>query len=288
MRHKNLDLIGVMLIAAINVAWAQLPDRPLGISIILGMPLVFVLPGYALTQGLFYRQSFRSSDRLILKPVLKIAHPIGVADYSILSLGLSLAIDVIIGFLLNLFPFGLQARSWSIALGLVTVVFALLAVFVQRQHPIQATRRLNWRITASQYILFGLAILMTVLAVWYSILRPPQPEPSFTQFWMLPPTRDQHSCAVLIGVQSYETMPVTYRITVKVNGNQVGNWSQVVLAPHQKWEQPVFLNATSVSSMYIEAQLYRVDKPGIIYRVVHLLLHDNGGSRSGAQEQCTT
>ena len=56
MRFKNIDLIGAMVLAAINIGWQLIPGRPLAIGIVLGLPLVFVLPGYTLTQVLFRRQ----------------------------------------------------------------------------------------------------------------------------------------------------------------------------------------------------------------------------------------
>ena len=61
MRLKNLDLIGSIFFAALSVGWAQLPSRPLIIGIILAVPLIFVLPGYTLTQVLFRKQSLDSS-----------------------------------------------------------------------------------------------------------------------------------------------------------------------------------------------------------------------------------
>src|SRR6266568_2086155 len=136
MRIKTPGLIGAIFFAAINVGWVQLPPgRPLVIGIIFGLPLVFVLPGYTLTQALFRRRSPQLTSNLILRPSLKIGQPISAVDHIILILGLSLAIDVLVGFLLNVFPVGLQAQSWTMSLGLVTTVFALLAIYLRRKDP---------------------------------------------------------------------------------------------------------------------------------------------------------
>ena len=138
MRVRNLDLIGAIFFAAISIGWAQLPSRPLIIGIILAVPLVFFLPGYTLTQALFRKrspdQSPDPSSNLILQPNLKIGHPASAVDYTIFSLGLSLAIDVLLGFVLNLFPMGLQLRSWALSLGLITAIFALLAAYIRRRN----------------------------------------------------------------------------------------------------------------------------------------------------------
>src|SRR5437870_2143737 len=95
MRVKNLDLIGAILIAAINVGWTQLPNRPSVLGIILALPLILVLPGYTLTQTLFRRHLTAPSSKLILQPSFKLGQPVGIVDHIILSLGLSIAIDVL-------------------------------------------------------------------------------------------------------------------------------------------------------------------------------------------------
>src|SRR6266568_6519824 len=217
MRVKNLDLIAAILLVAINVGWTQLPNRPLVIGIFLSLPLIFILPGYTLTQTLFCKwsvdQSPDSSSNLILRPNLKLGQPVGGADQIILSLGLSMAIDVLVGFALNVLPVGLQALSWTLSLGLITTVFALLAAFLRRRDIVTIERVSRPRITIYDCILFGLAILIATAAVWFSIIRPLEPQPSFTQFWMLPADQANKSCAVSIGVQNFESDSVTYRVS---------------------------------------------------------------------------
>src|ERR1700737_393008 len=77
MRLKNLDLMVTVIIAALKVVWALLSSHIPVIGIILALPLVFVLPGYTLTEALFHKRSLDVSHRLLL------------------SLSLSLAIDVL-------------------------------------------------------------------------------------------------------------------------------------------------------------------------------------------------
>src|SRR6266487_3588085 len=91
MRLKNLDLIVAVTIAAMNVVWALLPGRTPVIGTVLALPLVFVLPGYSLTEAMFYKRTVETSHRLLL------------------SLVLSLAIDILGGLILNMLPAGLQA-----------------------------------------------------------------------------------------------------------------------------------------------------------------------------------
>ncbi len=276
MRVKNLDLIGAICFALLCVGWAQLPSRPPIIGIMLAVPLVFVLPGYTLTQVLFRKRSpdplTDTAKNLILQPRLKIDQPVSAVDYIIFSLGLSLAIDVVMGFILNVFPMGLQLQSWTISLGLLTTVFALLATYRRRGDRVKYQRRSRPRITIYEYIVLGLAIVEAFVAVWFSAIRPSQPQPSFTQFWMFPSTQANNSCAVQIGVRSYETTSVTYRIMVMANGAQLTSWPSFILGTQQEWDRSVSVTPAATGSISVDARLYRLDKPETIYREVHVTL----------------
>src|SRR5436305_14171905 len=102
MRIKNRDLITAILVVVINVAWIQIPNRPVIAGIIFALPLIFILPGYMLTQTLFRKrspgQSLDSSSNLIARPSLNIEQPVGRADQIVLILALSLPTDVLLGF----------------------------------------------------------------------------------------------------------------------------------------------------------------------------------------------
>ena len=312
MRRRNLDLVAAIAIAAASIAPALLPDRLPFVGTLLALPLVFVLPGYTLTQALFRSRptdssasttsttiaATRSPGSLILPPRLLTGYSFGTFDHLAFSLGLSLVIDILVGFLLNLLPIGLQWRSWSLALGLLTLVFALLAL-IRRLFPFPSlTGESHAPARAAQaplppinsslaptstrsrqrkhrpYKEIGLllaALLIAVLALWLAAIRPPQPQPSFTQFWMLPTAQANHSCAVQVGVQSFETAPVTYSIQV-TSGALVFSLPSITLDTQQQWNHIVSISSTE-GSQPVVARLYRLDQPGTIYREVHLTLH---------------
>src|ERR1700737_2473899 len=114
MRLKHPDLVLSSTIALADVAGAMLPGHSPVLDTALALPLVFVLPGYTLTEALFHKRSLDIVHRMLL------------------SLGLSLAIDIPGGLLLNMFPFGLRSTSWSALLAVLTVVFAGLVVYLRR------------------------------------------------------------------------------------------------------------------------------------------------------------
>jgi len=261
------------------MVWALLPVRPLLVGMVLGIPLVFFLPGYAVTQVLFPWRSegprSASSQSVILGARLKIGQPFSAVDYLVFSLGLSLVIDVITGLLLNLLPGGLQWQSWTLSLALVTEVFALLAVFLRRRQPGKQKGVRGWHISFKEYVLLGSALVVVILALWLSIIRPPQPQPSFTQFWMLPSTQANKSCAVHIGVQNFETTAVSYRIQVTRDGMQVTSWLSITLVPQQEWDRLVPISPGVASGdAVVDARLFRLDQPETVYREVHVTLHN--------------
>ncbi|SRR5712692_2043216 len=256
MHHKNLDLIAAVIIAVLNVVWVLLHSSTPVVGIILAFPLVLVLPGYTLTEVLFRKRSLNAPERLVL------------------SLGLSLAIDVLSGLFLNVLPVGLQATSWAVLLGLLTVVFSLLAAYLRRGVLASGTQPLRFRLSIYQGILFGLAILLAILSfVYIDIGVIQQPHPGFTQLWMLPKVQAGKSCDVRLGVRSFESTSVTYRITMTMNGVPAITWPSVVLAPQEEWDRLVPIPPTAAEEVYIEGRLYRLDKPAAVYREVHVTLH---------------
>ncbi len=289
MRFKNLDLVIVMVLVGINIVLVQFPNRPLLIGIVCALPLTLFLPGYALTQTLFRRrvpeQTPEASNRLIRRPNLILGRSISNVDKILLSFGLSLALDVLIGFGLNLFSIGLVGFSWVISLGLITVVFVALTIFFRSQDlPQNPARAVASRvhITPQDSFLFGMAVLIVALAVWLSLVRPLSPTPSFTQLWLLQDKQANKACTVSIGVQSFETTAETYQVVMLVNKASTHVWSSISLQPQQKWTQIVPVTPGAAGSLFIEALLYRADKPGTEYRTTHVTFHALSGQSDGS------
>jgi len=299
MRLRNIDLLAAMCYVVATMGWALLANRPLIVGIVLAVPLVLILPGYTLAQLLPLRRgeplwspapghtpTSEEARRATIKARpygagVKMGQPFGAIDLMVFSLGLSLVIDVVTGFLLNLIPVGLQWQSWTLSLGLVTEVFTLLALLMRRRpglgQPAQKKDTIARRLPLKEGALLGLALAVAALAVWLSITRPPQPQPFFTQFWMLPASAGK-SCAVLIGVHSFEAGSESYQIEVTSNGKQVASWPSITLAAQQEWDHQLSVSPTPTGdTAVVDARLYRLDQPGTIYREVHVTLQSCGG-----------
>lgn len=285
MRIKNLDLIAAIGIVLINVAWTLMPQRPVLPGIFFVLPLTFILPGYALTQVVMPGRSADPSPDAASRRGPKSRRSPGIADQLVLSLGLSLAIDVLVGFGLNFLPVGLQASSWALALGLFTTILTLLAVFLRQKGKAKAARSVGFHLTIYDGLLLGLAVVVVIAAIWLSISRPLDTQPSFTQFWMLPSANN--SCSVSIGVQSFETTPVAYHVVMTINHTQTDSWSSIVLSPQHMWSHSVAVTPGKASSLYIAALLYRTGEPDKAYRNVHMTFYVSTISANGhMQNQC--
>lgn len=271
MHLKSLDLIVTAIIGALNVILTLFPIHASVIRIILALPLVFVLPGYTLSEVVFRKRSLNTSERLLF------------------SLGLSLAIDILGGLFLNILPVGLQATSWAAFLGLLTLVFSLLAAYFRREAPVGRARLSRIRLAIYPGILFVLAIAVAIVSIVYAAYGTAhQPFPGFTQLWMLPEVSAGKSCAVRLGVQSFESTSVTYRLAMTANGDSVAMWSSLSLAPQEEWVRLVPIAPSASDNIYVDVRLYQADKPVTVYREVHLTLSNLTESKDGRTRQCGT
>ncbi len=254
-RLKNIDLMVILTIIAANIVCIFLSIHVTAIGIALALPLVFLFPGYVVTE------------------VLSFKRPLNTTYRTILSIGLSLAIDILSGFLLNLLPIGLRAVSWIVLLGLLTVIFSLLLAFLRRGVPVNERYIPAIHFRFHEYALVGLAVLIVVLSLQYAaqgVVQ--QPHQGFTQLWLLPPQTEK-SCALRLGVRSFESTSTTYMVMTKENGKQVSVQSSIVLAPQQEWDSAVAVPATATTNVSVDVSLYRADRPGEVYRDVHMVVH---------------
>ncbi len=289
MQRKNVDLIAVIGIGVLNILWAFLPYHITLVQTVLALPLLFVTPGYTVTEALFKHQPPVSNERVSSTSSSGMRRSLTVSDRLILSVGLSLSIDIVSGFILNLLPIGLNAVSWAVFLGLLTIILSFLILFLRRGVPQSDRQPREFRIDIRVGILFWLSIVVVLFSILYSALSAyRQPTSGFTQLWMLPPTQSEQNCAVHLGIHSFEAAPVTYRLTMAVDGKLTESWLSIALTPHQEWNQAVLLTVKNTKSAYVQANLYRLDKPGVLYRSVHLMLHNMSDGKNEKAVSCST
>src|SRR6266849_231134 len=267
MNYKSVDILVIIVITIVAVAlvFVMPPDSVPGR--ILTLPLVLVLPGYALMASVFPRRS------------------LGTVECLVFSLGLSLVIVVLGGLVLNWTPFGLRASSWSLLLGSITLGACAVALarrrglrtcHAERTRSISALYGLlrikGVGLTFRQGLLLGMAVVIICGAIAISnIGAAQQPFPGFTQLWILPAGGANPKNAVRLGVSNMESTAMEYSLAVNVDGKVVKLWPSIDLKPSEKWETTLMLPQTAhIGAVRVEVVLYRTNAPATIYRHVVL------------------
>lgn len=256
MSRRSFDLVVVCGFAAVAVVVTLLGVPVL--RVVMGVPLVLVVPGYALVAALFPGVGLRVADRLLL------------------VLGLSMALVIVSGLLLNLMPWGLQVGPWVGVLAVITGGGCAVA-FVRRGQeevgPLPVAWSLPVRVTRGQVIMVGLAVAVAAGALAFARDEARrQPSADVIELWMLPGDGGD-SGTVRVGVSSVGGHGV-FRLVVMRGGFILHEWSELTIVPDQQWEQTVVLGRHQPGRGPFEARLYRRADPGVVFRQVSLWPED--------------
>jgi uncharacterized membrane protein len=232
---------------------------PAPIRVAAGLTLGFILPGLVITRAILFRTRIEGTEQLLLVP------------------GMSLAIAVITGLVLNTAHIRLTAANWAIALGLVTAAGLLVGAMLEgaheiRPHPLRLRAWLNRASLGgrrSQGIGLAAMLVIAPLAVSAAVVigvqgqRDRDSETEFTDLWALP--GPSSASAIRLGVRSHERGDVRYRIRVSIEGRVVRSQA-LTLRPGQTWQstQPVARSGERVDVALLTSPR------GPVYREVHL------------------
>jgi hypothetical protein len=186
-----------------------------------------------------------------------------------MCVGLSLICSILGGLLLNALPGGLGAPGWAVLLFAITLL-GCAATLIQRARLPEASvggfsRTFDWSgppLSLRAGGLFLGAAVAVVAAVWLARTPVPAgPQQGYTILWMLPASDSPDG--VRLGVRNFEPTPVQYQLRV-MSGDQVLQEFSMDLQPVEEWQAEVTL--PSLGNAPVEADLYRADSPGTIYR----------------------
>jgi uncharacterized membrane protein len=231
---------------------------PAPIRVAAGLTLFF-LPGLVITRLIQTRTRIEGTEQLLLVP------------------GMSLAVAVIIGLVLDAVHIPLTAASWGIALGLVTVAGLVVRAIREGQSEVGRPPHVPraWLTAASSggrrslsigaAAMFAMAALAVGAAVVIGVLgqRDRDSKTAFTELWALP--AQGSASAVRLGVRSHERGAVRYRIRVSIDGRRVRSQA-LTLRPGQTWHsmQPVTRSGARVGVALLTSP------QGPVYREVHV------------------
>jgi hypothetical protein len=247
--RSPIDLAVVACLAAATMVLTLVGVNVPGLNAALAGPLVFVLPGYALSTALFPAGTRRHAEQLLL------------------SLGLSLAVVALGGLALNLTPGGIRARSWAVLLCLITVEACLVAVIRRRRVLPDSVESLRWRLTPAQSGMFAAAALLVGGSLW--VARTPAPQQAnqtYSLLWAVPAS-DAQPNVIRVGVDSGESETTAYIVRVVAGSQQLEEF-RIQLAPAEVWQTELKLAGRTDGTL--EVQLYKASAPDVVYRQVAL------------------
>jgi uncharacterized membrane protein len=178
--------------AALICATAAFVHLPLVLSVLFAVPLVLVLPGYALLEALSRRET-ETAQRIVLVPAL------------------SVALDIAIALIVNFTSTGLTPRSWAV--GLVCVIgLAAGVAWVRGPAGLQRPEPLRLRVRRLDVVV--LVVAVAVVAATAVLVRTPLAASRAKGYTALSLVRSASS-TVLVDVRSGELQPTRYRLVVQ-------------------------------------------------------------------------
>ena len=244
MQSRNIDLAAVGGLALFAAIVTLFGNGTSAIQLGLGVLLILVLPGYALVAGL-------------------VRGELGLIERLMLSVGASIGLAVLGGFVLNITPWGITPRSWALLLGGLTLLCCAVAAIRRRgARPAVAVAQ-QLALPLPQALMFGLAALVLVGAIGLArggALQ--QPTASFSQFWLLPASAPR---SYQVGIHNQEGVATTYTLHLTINNQPFSTLPPVTLEPGANWQTDVALPANQ-SIGTLEAQLFRANDQTQVYR----------------------
>jgi uncharacterized membrane protein len=261
------DLEAAVGAAALSALLALLLPFDL-LRVLVGAPLLFFLPGYAITAAIFAR--VRIERRYFL----------------VFSVGLSLAVLALGALALNYLPGGVRAGWWAVLLFLV-VLGACRGAALRRPKRAGPPISLDLpRVNRAQAGLLAAAALAIVAAVVLAFVPLSATNAiGYTEIWIQPLAANEGP-GVRIGVGSGERDGSSYRLVVEFGNGEGEASQQLTLAPGQKQvlelQPPDNLPAATsgAASMPVTATLFKEDSPdpNQAFRQVSTYISPTGGA----------
>ena len=260
MRIKtNNELILINLIVLILVITILLlPTNP--IRIILGIPFLLFLPGYAMVAALFPRK--QGLDGI---------------QRAGLSLGMSVAIVPLIGLILNYTPWGITVEPVLGSIAAFILIMSVIAWVRRRQLPVDERFGIEFDIGVPGWtgntrdraftILLVMFVLGAIAAAGFAVATPKEGD-NFTEFYILGEGAEaayypRHvilgwDVMVTAGIFNHENETASYRLVVMLDGVKQTEIDSIVLVDNERWEQVVSITPEKAGEdQKIEFLLYR-------------------------------
>ena len=233
------------------------------LRIVLGLLFVLFFPGYSMLSALFPRQgSLDGIERIAL------------------SFGLSIAVTLLIGFVLNYTPWGISLYPILISVTLFIVVASAAAWYRLWMSPPAQRFSVAVKIGMPRwgkmgignkvlYVCLAFTILAALGCLGYVIAAPKEGS-RFTEFYILGVDGKAENyprqvvlgepVELIIGIVNHEYEVLSYRIDIVINGIENKEIATKTLAHEEEWKQVVNFTPDSLGEGFkVEFWLYKYD-----------------------------
>lgn len=254
LRHLPADLAAILtsvFLTSLAVFLPGLNETP--VRVVVGLPFVLFVPGYAFIAALFPEKPSGEAD----SDSPSTHSGIDGIERVALSFGTSIAIVPLVGLILNFTPWGIRLVPIVISVSGITLVFTAIAA--NRRWTLPKSERFTvpyqtWlanaqnelfnpdtRTDAALNILLVISVILAVTSVGYAIAVPKQGE-SFTEFYLLTENKQGELVAdnypteftrgedrtLTVGIGNQEHHPVNYTVVVELQRVSIHNNSTTV------------------------------------------------------------
>ena len=269
-----MDLLIIFIASLLMVPLSLFTAGP--VRIIFGIFFVLIFPGYTLLAALFPRKH-------MLDSLMRLA----------LTLGISLAVVIILLLILNFTPWGIRLDSSLVALCAFTCVLAGVAWLQRRRLPREERFFTSINLSFTQYrqsfqqqkakdkvlnILLVVAVIGVIGTVAFVLIRNKNGE-KFTRFYILDlqgkAENYPHDIAagqsgtVLLDIVNDEGAAATYKVEILIDDEPVNEIDSIVLKSGESWQQPVtFTPSRTGDNQEVQFELFKNDSPS--FQELHL------------------
>jgi uncharacterized membrane protein len=263
-----VDLLVIVIVSLVSVPLAIFGGGP--VSLALGLIFALFFPGYTLLAALFPKRGD-------LDGVQRLA----------LSFGLSIAVVILMGLILNFTPWGISLYPVLVSLLAFIIVTAGVAWYRRRRLPQKERFEFRFRPWLSQLltaknrgdkvllVLLVVAIIGAIGTLIY-VAHMPETGQRFTEFYILGPEGKAENypgtlalgeeAKVTIGIVNHEKEMTDYTIRITIDGEKVREVGPITLADEEKWEQVVSFTPTKVGeNQLVEFRLYKGSNPNVYH-----------------------
>lgn len=245
-RELPADLAAVVAITILTALAATMPVmRETPLRVVLGLPFVLFVPGYAFVAALFPEAGEGPTEEGDDEDDTFDGGGIDGLERVALSFGMSIAVVPLIGLVLNFTPWGIRLVPILLSVGGFTVIAAGVAAHRRRELPPEERFRVPYRswiagaraelfepetkVDATLNVLLVLSVLLAVGSVGYAVAVPSDGE-SFTEFYYL--TEDENgelvadnyptefelgeSKPVVVGIGNHEHRQMNYTVVIEL------------------------------------------------------------------------